>query len=759
MGPLSAPTGPGRRRAAVAWAVLVLAWAALLGPAGSVGAARVAGAQEGGATLTLVDQTTWLHEGEALDITVRVNGAPPGAAVDAVAHGALQSRVDFEESLGGDLGRDAYTSDPVPVGALPAAGGDVTVTIPGDADLSQGVHPVEARLLDADGNVVTSLVTYAVKLRDTSGLVPLAVSVVLDMATPPALQPDGSVSYTEDDLDRIDQRVTLLEDAPDVPLTFAPRPETVESLTGAGERGFNLLARLGRATDGLPVLARPFTDIDIAALMDADLVGEVNLQADAGAEVVRTRFGSEPVPGVWLVRGTIGEPAAALLNEVGVARAIVDRAAVAEAPDLTDTRVPDEPVRLGDDGPEAMVNDEALATRLTGQEGVLDAQRFVAELAMEWFEEPGIARGVMVRVPPDADLDPEVVTRALTEIGDPAAAEALAPVTAPELFDRVQPTDGGGRPVAVPAPHTVTSDLTPLRGRLQAARSSVNGLASLSGNQTLARSLQHSLLLATGQDTPEDERNAYIGRVTTELAQVEGLVEAPQEFRITLTSRSGSIPLNLTNTSDTNVPVRIELQSDQLEFPDGDVMLRNLEPGATRIDIPVRVLASGAFPLDIRVTSPDGTIELEETRFDIRSTAVSGVGLVLSVGAILFLAVWWLRNWRATTRSRQLVPADAAGQAEVSTVEAPVGEVADALAAQAARPPEPVPSRPTPPWAPLPPSPPPPAGPPAGAPPPPGPPPPSPVGPPPAAPPPAAPPGEGDDDYRPAHLSSPRRRR
>jgi hypothetical protein len=33
---------------------------------------------------------------------------------------------------------------------------------------------------------------------------------------------------------------------------------------------------------------------------------------------------------------------------------------------------------------------------------------------------------------------------------------------------------------------------------------------------------------------------------------------------------------------------------------------------------------------------------------------------VLSIGAGLFLAVWWARNWRSSRRSRHLLPAGAA---------------------------------------------------------------------------------------------------
>ena len=101
--------------------------------------------------------------------------------------------------------------------------------------------------------------------------------------------------------------------------------------------------------------------------------------------------------------------------------------------------------------------------------------------------------------------------------------------------------------------------------------------------------------------------------------------------------------------------VRVHLDSNQLEFPDGTVRDEELAPGTTRLNLDVRTRASGAFPLDITITSPDDAIELDHTTFTIRSTAVSGVGVFLSAGAGLFLLVWWARHWRTAKRSQRLV--------------------------------------------------------------------------------------------------------
>jgi hypothetical protein len=65
--------------------------------------------------------------------------------------------------------------------------------------------------------------------------------------------------------------------------------------------------------------------------------------------------------------------------------------------------------------------------------------------------------------------------------------------------------------------------------------------------------------------------------------------------------------------------------------------------------------ASGAFPLRITATSPDGVLTVSRARVTVRSTAVSGVGLVLSIGALLVLVVWWASHWRTARRNRRLV--------------------------------------------------------------------------------------------------------
>jgi hypothetical protein len=661
-----------RLAGAAAGAVATLA---LLAPA-LVAPGTPASAQPATAQVSLVENPYWVRPGERFDVRLRAPGAPADAAVQLVVHDPLDSRQAFRDTLDGDLGDVAFTGERAPLAGLAAGpAGSVTtgfVVGPGGAPLrGRGVYPVEVQLVSAGGDVLGGFVTYLVYLRGPRDeFPPLSAAVVLDIAAGPALQPDGTVVLPDGAVDRARERADVFSAVTGVPVTLAPRPETLAALGQAGAAGRATVDDLRAAAVTRPVLARPFVDIDVAELRRAGLLGEANAQAEGGANVVRSELATEPIGGLWLSGATLGAESARVARELGFAQALVPPSAVDGGGG--DEPVPLGPVRLGADGPLAMVSDPDLAAHLTGDAGMVGAHRFVAELAITWLEAPSNPRAVAVHIPADADIDPATVASALGALGDGQAVRVL-PLD--QLLDAVPPAEGGVPSVSL-APDEDDDDLGAVAEPLAAARATVAGLGGLVGEPQLAASLQKSLLLSTGTDTPDATRPAYVDRVTAALGTVTGAVTLPDQFRITLTSRSSSIPVKLTNLSDRELSVQVHLDSDQLEFPDGDVIPARLAPGTTRLDVPVRARTSGAFTLDVRVTSPDGSIELDRSTFDIRSTAISGVGLFLSVGAGLFLLVWWARHWRSARRSRHLMPATA-----VPTGPAPGGEPAGSPAA------------------------------------------------------------------------------
>ncbi len=63
-----------------------------------------------------------------------------------------------------------------------------------------------------------------------------------------------------------------------------------------------------------------------------------------------------------------------------------------------------------------------------------------------------------------------------------------------------------------------------------------------------------------------------------------------------------------------------------------------------------RVVArtSGTFTLRVTLTTADDQFTINTTEMTVRSTVFSSIGILLTVGALVFLAFWWGKHiWRS----------------------------------------------------------------------------------------------------------------
>jgi hypothetical protein len=169
----------------------------------------------------------------------------------------------------------------------------------------------------------------------------------------------------------------------------------------------------------------------------------------------------------------------------------------------------------------------------------------------------------------------------------------------------------------------------------------------------LLASAERRLLVASSSALTTDRRSAYLGAVDAEINQRTSFLRAPARQSVTLTSRDAQVPLTIRSTSPTPLRVRVLVTSPKLDFPDGPAQVVTLDDVNTTVTFKVKARASGTFPLDVQVTSPDGTLPIATERLTVRSTAVSGVGVVLSIGAGLFLAGWWIHHVRSERRLKR----------------------------------------------------------------------------------------------------------
>ena len=659
-----------RPRVAGALMLVVLAVGATVGSAGAQPAPPPARGR-----MTFVAQSPWVGTGGDMLVRVRVD-RPTGASNLEFAltlFPAVATRSEFDETLADRMGDSALVNlKAVPLADVrPESNGDVVLSVPiRDPSLPRdpdrvllpprdGVYPLRVELRDRlAGSVVDRFVTHLLYTPEVHATPRLGVSLVFPVHAPPALQPDGSRQLP--DADALTAMAQGVEAVRSTPFSVAPTPETVAALAASSDaKAKALLASLKAATAERPALAGSFVPANLAALSGAGLDGEVTSQLIRGAATLTETLGGRVDAKTWLAEEALDPQVIDTLAGRGFDRMLTAEPLLAPIADQKITLTRPFVLTGRQTRVQAVAVDAGLAAHFQASANqALSAYHLLADLAVVYLDRPGDdeRRGVAAIAPRDwrptrQFLD--VVTNGL------ALSPIIEPISLDELFGSV-PTardDAGANMVRRPAIPTPAS-LAEVATDLSEARQNLDSLGSVvgSGNGTWAV-IEEQLLVAESSDLKtRRQRIPYIASADRQVQAQLDAIEMPEGRSITLTARTGEIPVTFKNNTGKPVRVVVRIESDKLDFPGGIVQDLELTRLNTTQRFPVIARASGAFPVRITLTAPDGHLVVGRARITVRSTAASGASLIVAMGAATFLAVWWGRNAMKGRRARGLVP-------------------------------------------------------------------------------------------------------
>jgi hypothetical protein len=143
----------------------------------------------------------------------------------------------------------------------------------------------------------------------------------------------------------------------------------------------------------------------------------------------------------------------------------------------------------------------------------------------------------------------------------------------------------------------------------------------------------------------------YLKGFRNQLRLLRASVKVPESLSFTLGGRESDLRLQLRNDAAVDLTVSVEISSAKLQFPNEDRVVTVPANGAIDLVIPVVARASGRFPIDVVLYTPDGLVQAgQRVQLTARVAAIAGLGLVVSGAAALVLLAWWLSHWRANRR-------------------------------------------------------------------------------------------------------------
>lgn len=652
------PGGAGRGRRRLAAALLSAAVAV-----GGLGGGSPAWAQSE-ARLDIAAQTPRTAASPAT-VTVRVTGAAGGLTVRARLHQAVTTRSELLAGLRTGPVTPMTTEWEVELGRPGPDGRDVLLVVPDPGPgFGSGVHPLEVELLTGSGTAIDVLRTHVLMIPDAPARVgPMPVGIVVDLAAPVAHSPDAGARIDPDGLDRALAAAEALARQPEMPMTVAVDPEIFDALSRTGETA--ALASMQAAAAGRETLLAPWTELNVAGWLAAGRA-DVVLDGFARAQTALEAAGIEAGTISRIGSDRVAGPAAWLAANVGATGFVIDDA-LPEPPGAGLSR-PRFIAGPGGSRLPVVEADSGLAALLAspgggGQDRIeLSVHLFLAEL---WRMALAGEDGPVVVLP--TSLSGPAVEAVLGAIaGDesgllqPAAAGTLLETLSPDRPVRPDETIPDGTETAGPAlaagPRAEAeqhlSAYESLIAPNLAATSSLRDLLAASANRNLSADEQAGLLEAV-------KRQAEAGMRGIGLLDRGG---------VTITGRSGDLPLTLVNGQSLPVTVALEFSSEDFGFPEGQRQFAVLEPGRNEVLIPIEARSGGGSTVEVAVAAPEGGVVLDRTTARVRSAGQAGRGLAILAAAAAGLVAWWIR----TARRRGRAPGESA--ATVAGAETGLGE-------------------------------------------------------------------------------------
>ncbi|MFN2389137.1 MAG: DUF6049 family protein [Actinomycetota bacterium] len=403
----------------------------------------------------------------------------------------------------------------------------------------------------------------------------------------------------------------------------------------------------------LPTLSEHSPERVLQQLSEAERVVDATLGASPGT---RWLF----PPGGRLDEGTLERLQAPFLG--AATRSFFAHESIEQPPDLTSAGCPAEfgsfncPVRVEtfEGTTVGYVADPGVQTRVAelAREGgsALDLQNLIAETAMIREEAPGYEdRVLQITLPGHWHPSPQLAHRLFAAFtGAPwlqtwSPREGLDRGPEPEtrrIVDLVHDVPGAPDDAYFEA-------IERAEDKIDSFSDMIGDTSRASPQSALLERLRRDILVAESRSWWGDEELtrqglSYALDAEREAQNALDQVTIQGAGEQTFTSRRGRIQLLLFNDGPFPVKVRVYLESPRLTIEQGYLDIEIPAQSISQQRIEAIAETSGTFPVTVRVETPGGNgIEVASKDILIRSTELNRVALGLTVGALLFLILFY----------------------------------------------------------------------------------------------------------------------
>jgi len=510
------------------------------------------------------------------------------------------------------------------------------------------VRPLVIKSFKLNQENSETLVFPLIHFLKSENLNPVSLSFIAEITANPPLQHDGTYVIDRQATNELTNLVETLKSHPDIKMAISLPPATLSGLSQSkNPKDELLLLELKRlAKTQLHVVSSPFVTSDPEAWRLINRFDTYNDLLKRGDLQITNQLQIKPDRSFAFISNSAVIETLNALNKVGTKNFVTEFSHIDPKPRKEKETNP-LIVLEGDNGSvlKVLVLDKKMNSYLTKfEEKKSNMQFLLADLSLLAMDKIREEKNIIVKIP--TGISKNLLNQVFITLKNFPDLNIKTLPTLVEHLERNQQLNETKYVLWNKSPQDI-SNRSPNQNLAKAA---INAYSEVIGKPHPNTSFLYELLDTTSaNELNENETSKYFTTIYEEIVKVIDGFTSPQNQNVRLTSRKAELPFTLQNNLNHDANVVLILQSDgRISFPEGQTLEVKLKPGTNKIKIPVSSRTSGDSHIRIGIRSPDKEhlLQLDSNSLLIRTTRLSGVGILLFISAVFFLAFWWLRSRR-----------------------------------------------------------------------------------------------------------------
>ncbi len=610
--------------------------------------------------IQIIGQSPTVLPNQAFSLSLQINSATTSQSIlDFYLYNKLDSRSAYFQSLTTPYGQ-FETTGPVNVssdklnfqialnGSYSQINTSTNIYFHLNCTNCLGVYPLKVALLNPTTRQIESYVITHITVLPSTSLSKLNLALVLPFLYSNSNNvPNSSSYFATTNISEIENELKVLLEFKSASVNLNISPEGYRMLQSSSNSSLLALQKLLLKTAELgskSLVENTFAPVNLSQMTDSSLGQNICGQFGAGLKVLHQI--SSNIEPTYVSNNDLSTGILGILSKCNITSLVINNK------NLVPVSVQygqSEPFLVANTQITGLESDQQLSHDISiTQNPILQADNIIGDLAQLFYDFPNsqFNRVLVLNIGTNQNISPQFLQTLLSALTTNSVIGTTTTMEATTYPSGVLYNPSNRNLIAPKVPslnlQLINQINNTVSGLNQINGSNPNNIPNLS-----AISINNVSEIEESYTLTPTQQQLWSKTLNSFADALKNQITLPQQQTITVAANTAQIPITIfqNKNSSSIYNVKVVLSDNGVIFQHGNSVILTLTKQQNTVYFTLSPRSVGSTNLTVSIESPSGNLTLLQQVYTIHSSAISILGLIITVGAALLIGWWWLKTF------------------------------------------------------------------------------------------------------------------